>query len=60
MNCAHKGFHTVRSRYDRRREVLIFFWTCEHCGEKLGEAARESYTPRFDRLGNERHLGTAS
>ena len=38
---------------------MIFFWTCERCGEKLGEARREQYTPRYDPRGNEPFLSVA-
>ena len=47
--CPHDGFHDIRSTYDRRRGLLLFYWTCEDCGELLGEAERTKYRPRFDR-----------
>jgi hypothetical protein len=56
MNCEHGGFHGIRTMYDRRRGVLVFFWTCETCGRRLGEARREEYRPQFDPHGNQRHL----
>jgi hypothetical protein len=59
MSCSHQGFHGIRTQYDRRDGVLVYFWTCELCGKRLGEARRESYEPRFDPLGNQRFLSTA-
>jgi hypothetical protein len=52
MGCTHRGFHAIRTEYDRRDAVLVYFWTCEACGERLGEAHREKYRPRFDPRGN--------
>jgi hypothetical protein len=40
--------------------VLIYFWTCERCGARLNEAARESYRPQFDPHGNDRFLPAAA
>jgi hypothetical protein len=54
--CNHDGFHDVRSAYDRHRGLLVFFYTCEFCGQQLREAHREEYRPAFDPNGNERHL----
>ena len=48
MGCRHEGFHQVRSRYDRERGMLIFFWTCEVCGTRLSEFRREAYRPHYD------------
>ena len=48
MECRHEGYHSITSRYDRRRGVLIFFWVCEQCGCRLGEAGRENYRPTFN------------
>jgi hypothetical protein len=59
MPCAHDGFHGVRSRYDQRRGVLVYFWTCERCGVRLGEVRRQAYRPRFDPRGNERQRDAA-
>jgi hypothetical protein len=47
--CLHNGFHDIRSTYDQRRGLLFFYWTCEDCGELLGEAERTKYRPRFER-----------
>jgi hypothetical protein len=59
MACRHEGFHEIRSSYDRQAAVLVYFWTCERCGERLGEARRDAYRPRFDRDGNVPFLATA-
>ena len=48
MECRHEGYHSIASRYDRRRGVLIFFWVCEQCGCRLGEAGRQNYRPTFN------------
>jgi hypothetical protein len=47
--CPHDGYHDIRSTYDHRRGLLFFYWTCESCGELLGEAERTKYRPRFER-----------
>jgi hypothetical protein len=57
MACLHKGFHEIRTAYDRRRGVLVFHWTCERCGARLHEARRESYRPSFDPRGNDPFTG---
>jgi hypothetical protein len=54
--CEHAGYHGIRTAYDRHSGVLVYFWTCEHCGERLGEARREPYRPRFDPNGHVRFL----
>lgn len=54
--CAHDGFHTIRTSYDRRSGVLVYFWACEHCGARLGDARRERYRPAYDPHGYERFL----
>lgn len=54
MACTHKGFHGIRTAYDRTRGELVYFWTCDHCGERLGVAHRQDYRPQFDPRGNER------
>lgn len=56
MACTHDDFHAIRTAYDRRRGVMVFFWTCEHCGERLGEADRQAYRPAYDPRGNDRFL----
>jgi hypothetical protein len=56
VSCSHDGFHAIHSRYDRRDGVLVYYWTCERCGARLNEAARESYRPQFDPHGNDRFL----
>jgi hypothetical protein len=60
MACQHDGFHGIRTNYDRTTGVLVYSWTCEHCGKRLGEARREAYQPRFDREGNTRFLAAAA
>ena len=55
MDCAHEGFHGIRSSYDPRRGLLLFFWSCERCGTRLRELHREEYRPRFEPRGNDRH-----
>jgi hypothetical protein len=52
MTCSHDGFHGIGTTYDRRREVLVFFWTCDRCGERLREARRDEYRPSFVPHGN--------
>jgi hypothetical protein len=56
MRCAHDGFHGISTSYDRDRGVLVYHWTCESCGARLSEAAREQYRPTFDPRGNEPFL----
>jgi hypothetical protein len=58
MACAHDGFHAIRTSYDRRRGVLVYFWACEHCGTRLGDARRERYRPSYDPHGNDRFLAS--
>ena len=54
MECQHDGYHAIGTSYDRRRGVLIFVWTCEQCGGRLGEAGRQRYRPAFNPDGNQR------
>jgi hypothetical protein len=56
MACAHDGFHAIRTTYDRRSGVLVYFWACERCGARLGDARRERYRPSYDPHGSERFL----
>ena len=56
MYCAHEGFRGIGSAYDRLRSVLVYYWTCERCGRRLGEIRRDRYRPQFDPRGNERYL----
>ena len=56
MACAHDGFHAIRTTYDRRSGVLVYFWACEYCGARLGDARREHYRPSYDPHGSERFL----
>jgi hypothetical protein len=56
MACAHDGFHAIRTSYDHRSGVLVYFWACEHCGTRLGDARRERYRPSYDPHGNDRFL----
>jgi hypothetical protein len=60
MACSHDGFHAIRTAYDRRRELLVFHWTCERCGARLREARRERYRPSFDPRGNEPFVGAGT
>jgi hypothetical protein len=60
MQCSHTHFHGIRTSYDRSRGVLVYFWTCETCGKRLGEARREEYKPQFDPRGNDRFLSVAT
>jgi hypothetical protein len=54
--CAHDGFHAIDTKYDRRNGVLVYFWACERCGARLGDARRERYRPSYDPDGNERFV----
>jgi hypothetical protein len=54
--CPHDGFHAIATNYDRGNGVLVYFWACERCGTRLGEARRERYRPSFDPDGNERFV----
>lgn len=54
MACAHDGFHSIGTSYDRRRGVLVYFWTCERCGARLRDARRERYRPSYVPRGYER------
>lgn len=54
--CAHDGFHSVRTEYDRRRALLVYFWVCEVCDARLGEVKREAYRPSYDPHGSARFL----
>jgi hypothetical protein len=56
MECAHDGFHGIRSSYDQQRGLLLYFWTCERCGKQLKECRREEYRPSFDPRGNDRYV----
>jgi hypothetical protein len=53
MDCAHDGFYTIRSEYDRRRRMLVYFWTCDGCDARLDEVRRDPYEPRYDPHGND-------
>ena len=57
--CAHDEFHSVTTRYDRERGVLVYLCTCDRCGQLVGEISRLSYRPRFDPAGNDRFLAPA-
>jgi hypothetical protein len=54
--CAHDGFHAIGTKYDRRKGVLVYFWACEGCGARLGDARRDRYRPSYDPHGNERFV----
>jgi hypothetical protein len=47
MQCAHQGFHTISSSYDRATRVLAFFRRCDDCGARVAEVGRIAYEPRF-------------
>jgi hypothetical protein len=49
--CSHEGYHGIRTDYDRRTGILVYFWTCELCGTRLDEVRREEYRPRFEPFG---------
>jgi hypothetical protein len=53
MGCSHDGFHAIRVAYDRKRGMLLYFWTCERCGARLREAGHQDYRPSFDPHGND-------
>jgi hypothetical protein len=52
--CSHEGFHSIRSCYDRRHGVLVYYWTCDVCGTWLGELRRIPYRPHLDERGSQR------
>ena len=56
ISCTHSGFRGFCTVYDHSLGVLVYFWTCEGCGARLGEARREQYRPQFDPQGNDRYL----
>ena len=59
MACDHDQFHSIQTAYDRASGILVYFWTCERCGERLREARREEYRPTFDPEGNQAFLTLA-
>lgn len=59
MNCVHDGYRTIRSEYDHGRALLVYFWTCERCGSRLGVARRDEYRPAYDPHGNDRFVAAA-
>jgi hypothetical protein len=60
MSCEHNGFHSIAATYDRRRGVLVYSWSCDSCGTRLGEVGRAPYKPSFDPRGNARYLRAAA
>jgi hypothetical protein len=56
MACSHDDFHGIGTAYDQERGLLVYFWTCERCGERLREARREEYRPTFNPRGNDPFL----
>jgi hypothetical protein len=56
MACQHDDLHEIRTVYDRSTGILVYFWTCATCGERLDEVRREAYRPQFDPNGNTRFL----
>jgi hypothetical protein len=59
MACGHDNFRTIDSSYDRRRGMLVYYWRCEECGTRLGEARRVTYRPDFDPRGAQAALPSA-
>jgi hypothetical protein len=59
MACPHDGFHGIHTTYDRKRGLLVYFWTCQRCGARLRAAGRQEYRPSFDPHGND-HLFRAT
>jgi hypothetical protein len=47
MDCGHNTYRTIDSSYDHRRGLFVYYWRCEQCGERLGEAGRLSYRPNY-------------
>ena len=56
MDCAHDGFHSVSSEYDREQGILRYFRSCDDCGRRLAEVYREEYRPVYDPNGNDPHI----
>jgi hypothetical protein len=59
MDCEHKGFHSITSRYDRGSGVLVFVSVCERCGKQLREVSRLAYRPRFESDGRAQQASPA-
>jgi hypothetical protein len=60
MDCAHTGFHGFGTDYDRRHGLLVYYWVCERCGARLGDARREEYRPAFDPRRNDPYVVPAT
>jgi hypothetical protein len=58
MQCAHQGFHTISSSYDRATRVLAFFRRCDDCGARVAEVGRFAYEPRFAAMPVERRVAS--
>jgi len=43
--CAHLGYHTPETRYDREAQLLRFFAVCDECGHTLHELFSQHYLP---------------
>ena len=43
--CAHLGFHTPESRYDREAQLLRFLEICDDCGVTVRELFSQHYLP---------------
>jgi hypothetical protein len=56
MACEHEGLRDISTSYDRDRGLLVYYWTCEGCGERLEDTRLEEYRPRFDPRGNDAYL----
>jgi hypothetical protein len=59
MDCEHKGFHSITSRYDRGSGVLVYVSVCERCGKQVREVNRLPYRPRFESAGGARQASPA-
>jgi hypothetical protein len=59
MECSHNEYRSIDSSYDHPRGMLVYFWRCERCGARLGEAQRVRYRPQYDPGGHKRFLPAA-
>ena len=56
--CDH-DVHHITTEYDRKRQILVYYRTCEDCGIRLSDVARVDYRPDFNPVGNEPYLTAA-
>jgi hypothetical protein len=47
MDCGHDTYRAIDSSYDHGLGLLVYYWRCEDCGIRLGEAGRMEYRPEF-------------